>query len=136
MIRRPPRSTRTDTPFPYATLFRAGAGVAGLQAIATARRLGAIVSAMDVRPAAREQVESLGATFVEVDSDEKHQAETTAGYAREMSAAYRQRQAGKLHEHLQRTDVVVTTALIPGRPAPALISADMVADMKPRSVIV
>src|SRR3546814_7598217 len=85
-----------------------GAGVAGLQAIATARRLGAIVSAMDVRPAAREQVESLGATFVEVDSDEKHQAETTAGYAREMSAAYRQRQAGKLHEHLKRTDVVVT----------------------------
>ncbi|MFN4088496.1 MAG: NAD(P)(+) transhydrogenase (Re/Si-specific) subunit alpha, partial [Alphaproteobacteria bacterium] len=100
------------------------------------RRLGAIVSAMDVRPAAREQVESLGATFVEVDSDERHQAETTAGYAREMSAAYRQRQAGKLHEHLKRCDVVVTTALIPGRPAPLLVSAEMVADMKPGSVIV
>jgi NAD(P) transhydrogenase subunit alpha len=113
-----------------------GAGVAGLQAIATARRLGAIVSAMDVRPAAREQVESLGATFVEVDSDEKHQAETTAGYAREMSANYRQRQAGKLHEHLKRIDVVVTTALIPGRPAPVLVTAEMVADMKPGSVII
>src|SRR3546814_18683570 len=100
MIRRPPRSTRTDTPFPYATLFRAGAGVAGLQAIATARRLGAIVSAMDVRPAAREQVESLGATFVEVDSDEKHQAETTAGYAREMSELGRQSCGGRVRQNL------------------------------------
>ncbi len=113
-----------------------GAGVAGLQAIATARRLGAIVSAMDVRPAAREQVESLGATFVTVDSDEAHTAETAAGYAREMSASYRQRQAGKLHEHLKRIDVAITTALIPGRPAPVLISAEMVADMRPGSVIV
>ncbi len=113
-----------------------GAGVAGLQAIATARRLGAVVSAMDVRPIAREQVESLGATFVDVESEEARMAETKGGYAREMSSDYRVRQAEKLLEILPRTDMVITTALIPGRRAPVLMTTQMVDAMRPGSVIV
>ena len=113
-----------------------GAGVAGLQAIATARRLGAVVSAMDVRPAAREQVESLGASFVEVDHREPSMAEDEGGYAREMGEDYRREQADKLAETLARTNVVVTTAQIPGRPAPRLLSAEMVRAMPPGSVVV
>ena len=113
-----------------------GAGVAGLQAIATARRLGAVVSAMDVRPAAKEQVESLGATFVDVDSDETAAAETAGGYAKEMSNDYAARQAAKLLETLARTDMVITTAFIPGRPAPILMTTEMVEAMRPGSVIV
>ena len=111
-----------------------GAGVAGLQAIATARRLGAIVSAFDVRAAAKEQVESLGATFVEVDYHET--GEGTGGYAKEMSEGYKKAQAEKLLEVLKTQDIVITTALIPGKPAPILITEDMVADMKVGSVIV
>ena len=113
-----------------------GAGVAGLQAIATARRLGAIVSGMDVRPAAKEQVESLGATYLDVESVEARQAETSGGYAREMSSDYRVRQAEKLLEVLPRIDIVITTALIPGRPAPLLLTTEMVEAMRPGSVIV
>ncbi len=113
-----------------------GAGVAGLQAIATARRLGAIVSATDVRPAAREQVESLGATFVMVESDETKQAETSGGYAREMSEDYKRRQAELIAETIKKQDVVICTALIPGRAAPVLITEAMVKSMKPGSVIV
>ncbi|MBX6321337.1 MAG: Re/Si-specific NAD(P)(+) transhydrogenase subunit alpha [Rhodospirillaceae bacterium] len=111
-----------------------GAGVAGLQAIATARRLGARVSAFDVRRAAKEQVESLGATFVEVDATAD--AETAGGYAKEMDEAYRRKQAAKLHEHLKTQDIAICTALVFGRGAPRLITAEMVADMKPGSVIV
>lgn len=111
-----------------------GAGVAGLQAIATARRLGAVVSAFDVRAAAREQVESLGATFVSVESQEN--LETSGGYAKETSEDYKKRQAEKIHETLKKTDLVITTALIPGRSAPLLISKEMVASMKAGSVIV
>jgi NAD(P) transhydrogenase subunit alpha len=111
-----------------------GAGVAGLQAIATAKRLGAIVSAFDVRPAVKEQVQSLGAKFIEVDATESGEGST--GYAKEMSAAYLKRQALLIAETLKTTDVVITTALIPGKPAPRLITAGMVADMKPGSVIV
>jgi NAD(P) transhydrogenase subunit alpha len=113
-----------------------GAGVAGLQAIATARRLGAIVTATDVRPAAKEQVESLGAKFIAVEDEEFKQAETAAGYAKEMSKEYQAKQAALVAEHVKKQDVVITTALIPGRPAPRLISAAMVALMKPGSVIV
>ncbi len=113
-----------------------GAGVAGLQAIATARRLGAVVSAMDVRPIAKEQVQSLGATFVEVDSAEAKQSETSGGYAREMSSDYRVQQAAKLLEILPRTDMVITTALIPGRPAPILLTTEMVETMRPGSIVV
>jgi NAD(P) transhydrogenase subunit alpha len=113
-----------------------GAGVAGLQAIATARRLGALVSAFDVRPSVKEQVESLGATFIEVGSAETAAAETKGGYAREMSADYLRRQREVIHETLRKQDIAITTALIPGRPAPKLISAAMVRDMKPGSVIV
>jgi NAD(P) transhydrogenase subunit alpha len=113
-----------------------GAGVAGLQAIATARRLGAIVSATDVRPAAKEQVESLGASFVAVEDEEFKQAETAGGYAKEMSQEYQAKQAALLAETLKKQDMVITTALIPGRPAPVLISKEMVASMKPGSVIV
>src|SRR5512145_233530 len=119
-----------------ARVFVMGVGVAGLQAIATARRLGAIVSATDVRPATKEQVSSLGATFVAVEDEEFKQAETAAGYAKEMSAEYQARQAALVSEHLAKQDVVITTALIPGRPAPRLITRDMVASMKPGSVIV
>jgi NAD(P) transhydrogenase subunit alpha len=113
-----------------------GAGVAGLQAIATARRLGAVVSATDVRPAAKEQVESLGASFVAVEDEEFKQAETAGGYAKEMSAEYQKKQAALIAETIKKQDIVITTALIPGRPAPKLIDAEMVKSMKPGSVIV
>ena len=119
-----------------ARVFVMGAGVAGLQAIATARRLGAIVSGTDVRPAAKEQVSSLGATFVAVEDEEFKQAETAAGYAKPMSADYQKKQAALVAEHIKKQDVVVTTALIPGRPAPILVSEEMVASMKQGSVIV
>lgn len=113
-----------------------GAGVAGLQAIATARRLGGIVSATDVRPAAKEQVESLGAKFVAVEDEEFKQAETAGGYAKEMSAEYQKKQAALIAETISKMDVVITTAQIPGRPAPRLISAEMVASMHPGAVLV
>jgi proton-translocating NAD(P)+ transhydrogenase subunit alpha len=121
---------------PAARVFVMGAGVAGLQAIATARRLGAVVTASDVRPAAKEQVESLGAKFVAVEDEEFKQAETAAGYAKEMSKEYQAKQAALVAEHIKKQDVVITTALIPGRPAPRLISGEMVRSMKPGSVIV
>jgi NAD(P) transhydrogenase subunit alpha len=121
---------------PAAKVFVMGAGVAGLQAIATARRLGAIVTATDVRPAAKEQVESLGAKFVAVEDEEFKQAETAAGYAKEMSKEYQAKQAALVVEHIKKQDIVITTALIPGRPAPRLVSKDMVASMRPGSVIV
>lgn len=111
-----------------------GAGVAGLQAIATARRLGAVVSAMDVRDAAREQVESLGAAFVTVEAEEK--GDGAGGYAKEMSDDYKRRQAAKLRETLSRTDICITTAQIPGRPAPVLLPSDMLSAMKPGSIVV
>src|SRR5215475_634301 len=121
---------------PATKVFVMGAGVAGLQAIATARRLGAIVTATDVRPAAKEQVESLGAKFIAVEDDEFKQAETAGGYAKEMSKEYQAKQAALVAEHIKKQDIVITTALIPGRPAPCLISQDMVASMRPGSVIV
>jgi NAD(P) transhydrogenase subunit alpha len=121
---------------PPARVLVMGAGVAGLQAIATARRLGAVVSATDVRPAAKEQVESLGATFVAVEDEEFKQAETAGGYAKEMSDAYKAKQAALTAETIKKQDMVITTALIPGRPAPKLISAEMVETMKPGAVIV
>lgn len=113
-----------------------GAGVAGLQAIATAKRLGAVVSATDVRPAAKEQVESLGGTFVMVESEETKEAETAAGYAKEMSEEYKKAQAELIAETLKKQDIAICTALIPGRPAPVLITEEMVKSMKPGSVIV
>ncbi len=113
-----------------------GVGVAGLQAIATARRLGAIVSATDVRPATKEQDESLGATFVAVIEDEFKQAETAAGYAKEMSKEYQAKQAALIAETIKKQDIVITTALIPGRKAPVLVSEEMVKTMKSGSVIV
>jgi NAD(P) transhydrogenase subunit alpha len=121
---------------PAARVFIMGVGVAGLQAIATARRLGAIVTATDVRPATKEQVESLGAKFVAIEDEEFKQAETTGGYAKEMSAAYQEKQKALTALHIAKQDIVITTALIPGRPAPVLITADMVASMRPGSVIV
>ena len=121
---------------PAARVFVMGAGVAGLQAIATARRLGAIVTATDVRPAAKEQVESLGAKFVAVEDEEFKAAETAGGYAKEMSKEYQAEQAALVAEHIKKQDIVITTALIPGRPAPRLISRDMVASMRPGSVLV
>jgi NAD(P) transhydrogenase subunit alpha len=121
---------------PAARVFVMGAGVAGLQAIATAKRLGAVVSATDVRPAAKEQVESLGGKFVAVEDEEFKQAETKAGYAKEMSKEYQAKQAALVAAHIARQDIVITTALIPGRPAPKLVSAEMVASMQPGSVIV
>src|SRR5271163_3822208 len=121
---------------PAAKVFIMGAGVAGLQAIATARRLGAVVTATDVRPAAKEQVQSLGAKFVAVEDEEFKQAETAGGYAKEMSKEYQAKQAALVADHVKKQDIVVTTALIPGRPAPRLISAEMVASMRPGSVIV
>jgi len=121
---------------PAARVFVMGAGVAGLQAIATARRLGAIVTATDVRPAAKEQVESLGAKFIAVEDEEFKQAETAGGYAKEMSKEYQAKQAALVAEHIKKQDIVVTTALIPGRPAPRLISREMVLSMRPGSVIV
>ena len=119
-----------------AKVFVMGAGVAGLQAIATARRLGAVVTATDVRPAAKEQVESLGAKFVAVEDEEFKAAETAAGYAKEMSAEYQAKQAALVSEHIKKQDMVIATALIPGRPAPKLVSAAHVASMRPGSVIV
>ncbi len=121
---------------PATRVFVMGAGVAGLQAIATARRLGAVVTATDVRPAAKEQVESLGAKFIAVEDEEFKQAETAAGYAKEMSKEYQAKQAALVAEHIKKQDIVITTALIPGRPAPRLISKAMVASMRPGSVIV
>jgi NAD(P) transhydrogenase subunit alpha len=113
-----------------------GAGVAGLQAIATAKRLGAIVSATDVRPAAKEQVESLGANFVMIESEETKEAETAGGYAREMSEDYQRQQAELIAETITKQDMVICTALIPGRPAPLLVSEAMVRSMRPGSVVV
>ena len=121
---------------PAAKVFVMGAGVAGLQAIATARRMGAVVTATDVRPAAKEQVESLGAKFIAVEDDEFRQAETAAGYAKEMSKEYQAKQAALVATHIAKQDVVITTALIPGRPAPKLVTKAMVESMKPGSVIV
>ena len=121
---------------PAARIFVMGVGVAGLQAIATARRLGAIVTATDVRPATKEQVESLGAKFVAVEDEEFKQAETAGGYAKEMSDAYKAKQAALIASHIAKQDIVITTALIPGRPAPRLVSAEMVKSMRPGSVIV
>src|SRR5262245_23911297 len=119
-----------------ARVFVMGVGVAGLPAIATARRLGAIVSATDVRPATKEQVESLGATFVAVIDDEFKNAQTAAGYAKEMSKEYQAKQAALIAETIKKQDIVITTALIPGRKAPVLVSEEMVKTMKPGSVIV
>lgn len=119
-----------------AKVFVMGAGVAGLQAIATARRLGAVVSATDVRPAAKEQVASLGAKFIAVEDDEFKAAETAGGYAKQMSPEYQKKQAELTATHIAKQDIVVTTALIPGRPAPELVTEDMVKAMKPGSVIV
>jgi NAD(P) transhydrogenase subunit alpha len=121
---------------PATKVFVMGAGVAGLQAIATARRLGAIVTATDVRPASREQVESLGAKFIAVEDEEFKAAETAGGYAKEMSKDYQLKQAALVAEHIKKQDIVITTALIPGRPAPKLISKEMVASMRPGSVVV
>ncbi|HWK38418.1 MAG TPA: Re/Si-specific NAD(P)(+) transhydrogenase subunit alpha [Hyphomicrobium sp.] len=121
---------------PAARAFIMGAGVAGLQAIATARRLGAQVSATDVRPAAKEQVASLGAKFIAVEDDEFKQAQTAAGYAKPMSAEYQAKQAELVANHIKAQDIVITTALIPGRPAPRLITRAMVESMKPGSIIV
>lgn len=121
---------------PAAKVFVMGAGVAGLQAIATARRLGAIVTATDVRPAAKEQVASLGAKFIAVEDEEFKQAETAAGYAKPMSAEYQAKQAALVAAHIAKQDIVITTALIPGRPAPKLVSEDMVKSMRAGSVVV
>jgi H+-translocating NAD(P) transhydrogenase subunit alpha len=119
-----------------AKVFIMGVGVAGLQAIATARRLGGIVSATDVRPATKEQVASLGAKFVAVEDEEFKQAETAAGYAKPMSAEYQAKQAALVAEHIAKQDVVITTALIPGRKAPVLVTEAMVRAMRPGSVII
>jgi H+-translocating NAD(P) transhydrogenase subunit alpha len=119
-----------------AKVFIMGAGVAGLQAIATARRMGAVVSATDVRWAAKEQVESLGASFVTVDEAAMKEAETAGGYAKEMSEDFKRRQAEFVGKHIAKQNIVITTALIPGRPAPRLVSAEMVRAMAPGSVIV
>ena len=121
---------------PAAKVFVMGVGVAGLQAIATARRLGAVVTATDVRPATKEQVESLGAKFLAVEDEEFKNAQTAGGYAKEMSKEYQAKQAALTAEHIKKQDIVITTALIPGRPAPKLITAEMVASMKPGSVLV
>ena len=121
---------------PAAKAFIMGVGVAGLQAIATARRMGAIVTATDVRPATKEQVQSLGAKFVAVEDEEFKQAQTAAGYAKPMSAAYQAKQAELVANHIKIQDLVITTALIPGRPAPKLITRAMIETMKPGSVIV
>jgi H+-translocating NAD(P) transhydrogenase subunit alpha len=121
---------------PAARVFIMGVGVAGLQAIATARRMGAVVTATDVRPATKEQVESLGAKFLAVEDDEFKQAQTAGGYAKEMSKEYQAKQAELTASHIAKQDIVITTALIPGRPAPKLVSKAMVASMKPGSVLV
>ena len=121
---------------PAAKVFIMGVGVAGLQAIATARRLGSIVTATDVRPATKEQVASLGAKFIAVEDDEFKQAQTAAGYAKPMSAEYQAKQAELVANHIKNQDIVITTALIPGRPAPRLITKAMVESMKPGAVII
>jgi len=121
---------------PAARVFIMGVGVAGLQAIATARRLGAVVTATDVRPATKEQVESLGAKFLAVEDEEFKNAQTAGGYAKEMSKEYQAKQAALVADHIKKQDLVITTALIPGRPAPRLVSAEMVKSMKRGSVIV
>jgi NAD(P) transhydrogenase subunit alpha len=121
---------------PAAKVFVMGVGVAGLQAIATARRLGAVVTATDVRPATKEQVESLGAKFLAVEDEEFKNAQTAGGYAKEMSKEYQAKQAALTAEHIKKQDIIITTALIPGRPAPKLVTAEMVASMKPGSVLV
>ena len=121
---------------PPAKAFIMGVGVAGLQAIATAKRLGAIVSATDVRPAVKEQVQSLGGSFVAVENEEFKQAETSGGYAKEMSDDYKRQQAALVAEHIKKQDIVITTALIPGRKAPVLVTREHVASMKPGSVII
>jgi H+-translocating NAD(P) transhydrogenase subunit alpha len=121
---------------PAAKVFIMGVGVAGLQAIATARRLGAMVTATDVRPATKEQVESLGAKFLAVEDEEFKNAQTAGGYAKEMSKEYQTKQAALVAEHIKKQDIVITTALIPGRPAPKLISKEMVTSMRPGSVII
>jgi NAD(P) transhydrogenase subunit alpha len=121
---------------PAAKVFVMGAGVAGLQAIATARRLGAAVSATDVRPAAKEQVASLGAKFIAVEDDEFKAAETAGGYAKEMSKEYQAKQAALVADHIAKQDIVITTALIPGRPAPRLVTRQMLSAMKTGSVAV
>jgi NAD(P) transhydrogenase subunit alpha len=121
---------------PAAKVFVMGVGVAGLQAIATARRMGAVVTATDVRPATKEQVESLGAKFLAVEDEEFKNAQTAGGYAKEMSKEYQAKQAALVAEHIKKQDIVITTALIPGRPAPRLITKEMVASMRPGSVII
>ncbi|MDW9788496.1 Re/Si-specific NAD(P)(+) transhydrogenase subunit alpha [Sinorhizobium meliloti] len=121
---------------PAAKVFVMGAGVAGLQAIATARRLGAAVSATDVRPAAKEQVASLGAKFIAIENDEFKAAETAGGYAREMSKEYQAKQAALVAEHIAKQDIIITTALIPGRPAPRLVTREMLRSMKSGAVAV
>ncbi|WP_306117600.1 MULTISPECIES: Re/Si-specific NAD(P)(+) transhydrogenase subunit alpha [unclassified Roseitalea] len=121
---------------PAARVFVMGAGVAGLQAIATARRLGAVVTATDVRPAAKEQVASLGAKFIAVEDEEFKAAETAGGYAKEMSKEYQAKQAELVADHIAKQDIVITTALIPGRPAPRLVTKAMIDTMKPGSVLV
>ena len=121
---------------PPAKVFVMGVGVAGLQAIATAKRLGAVVSATDVRAATKEQVESLGGKFIMVEADPDESGETAGGYAKEMSEDYKRRQAALVAEHIKSQDIVITTALIPGRPAPRLITEEMVKSMKPGAIIV
>lgn len=121
---------------PAAKAFVMGAGVAGLQAIATAKRLGAAVSATDVRPAAKEQVESLGAKFIAVEDEEFKAAETSGGYAKAMSDEYRAKQAELVAGHIAKQDIVITTALIPGRPAPKLVTKEMLKAMRPGSIVV
>ncbi|VUX45648.1 NAD(P) transhydrogenase subunit alpha part 1 [Candidatus Defluviicoccus seviourii] len=121
---------------PPAKVFIMGVGVAGLQAIATAKRLGAVVTANDVRPATKEQVESLGGKFIMVDETAMKSAETAGGYAKEMSDEYKKKAAEVVAEHVKKQDIVITTALIPGKPAPKLISEEMVKSMKPGSVII
>ncbi|WP_372707339.1 Re/Si-specific NAD(P)(+) transhydrogenase subunit alpha [Brevundimonas sp.] len=119
-----------------AKVFIMGVGVAGLQAIATARRMGAVVTATDVRPATKEQVESLGAKFLAVEDEEFRNAQTAGGYAKPMSPEYQAKQAELTGEHIKKQDIVITTALIPGRAAPVLVTAAQVATMKPGSVII
>ena len=121
---------------PAARVFVMGVGVAGLQAVATAKRLGAVASATDVRPAAKEQVESLGGKFIAVEDEEFKQAETAGGYAKEMSKEYQAKQADLVAAHIAKQDIVVTTALIPGRAAPRLVSKEMVKSMRPGSVVI
>jgi NAD(P) transhydrogenase subunit alpha len=131
-----PMFTTAAGTVPPAKVLVLGAGVAGLQAIATARRLGAVVTATDVRPATKEQVESLGAKFLAVEDEEFKNAQTAGGYAKEMSKEYQAKQAALTAEHIKKQDIIITTALIPGRPAPRLVTSDMVKSMKPGSVLI